>query len=118
MGYFNVSTPEATALDLVRYYKATGYFNNVATVLAELSERIDSKKLVLAAEASNELSIVQRLGYLLEVYGDKKLIEPLQKWMSEQKTKFVPLRSGWNGEILSRNEPWRVLVNDLVEPDL
>jgi hypothetical protein len=64
--------------------------------------------LVSSAEACSELSIVQRLGYLLEVYGDKKLIEPLLKWISERKTKLVPLRSGWNGEILNRNEKCRV----------
>lgn len=46
-GYFKVSTPEATALDLLRYYRCAGYLNNVATVLSELSERIDPKNLCM-----------------------------------------------------------------------
>ncbi len=35
-----VSTPEATALDLVRFVTAAGHIGNVATVLAELSEEL------------------------------------------------------------------------------
>lgn len=36
-GYFKVSSPEATAFDLIRYYRRVGYLNNVATILTELS---------------------------------------------------------------------------------
>jgi predicted transcriptional regulator of viral defense system len=117
-GYFKVSTPESTAFDLIRYYRWVGYLNNVATVIAELSESIDPKQLVLAANAEGELAHAQRLGYLLDQYGKKKSASELRKWVSERETKFVPLRPGWNGEILDRDEQWRVLVNDEVEPDL
>jgi hypothetical protein len=40
-----VSTPEATALDLVRYVTAAGHIGNVATVLAELSEKLTTNLL-------------------------------------------------------------------------
>ena len=40
-GSMRVSTPEATALDLVRYASSAGHLANVATVLAELAEKID-----------------------------------------------------------------------------
>ncbi len=117
-GYFKVSTPEATAFDLVRYYRWVGYLNNVATILAELSERIDPKKLVRAAKAEGEIAHAQRLGYLLDQYGKKTAASELRKWTADRKTKFVPLRPSWNGEVLARDEQWRVLVNDDVEPDL
>ncbi|MEK7690855.1 MAG: type IV toxin-antitoxin system AbiEi family antitoxin [Bdellovibrionota bacterium] len=117
-GYFKVSTPEATAFDLVRYYRWAGYLNNVATVLAELSERLDPKKLVNVALAEGETAITQRLGYLLDQYGEKKKTSELRKWLSEKKTKLVPLRPGWNGEVSARDEQWRVLINDKVETDL
>ena len=117
-GHFKVSTPEATALDLIRFYRWAGFLNNVATVLSELSERIDPKKLVHAAKAAGELAHVQRLGYLLEKYGNKKSASELYKWTSEHKTKFIPLRPGWNSEIIARDDKWRVLINDEVEPDL
>ena len=117
-GYFKVSTPEATAFDLIRYYRWAGYLSNVATVLAELSERLDPKKLVDAARAEGEIAHAQRLGHLLERYGDKKKASELRKWISEKETKLVPLRPGWNGDVSSRDEHWRVLVNDVVETDL
>lgn len=117
-GLFKASTPEATAFDLVRYYRWAGYLNNVATVLAELSERIDPKKLVSAAVAEGEVAHAQRLGYLLDQYGEKKKALELLKWISERETKLVPLRPGWKGEVTARDEKWRVLVNDVVETDL
>jgi predicted transcriptional regulator of viral defense system len=117
-GYFKASTPEATALDLIRYYRRTGHLSNVTTVLMELSERLDGKKLVRAAEADGEIAHAQRLGYLLETFAPGKFGAELRKWLSAQDTKFVPLRPGWSGPVSARDEHWRVLVNDQVEPDL
>jgi predicted transcriptional regulator of viral defense system len=116
-GYFKVSTPEATAFDLVKYYRRVGYLNNVATTLAELSECLDPKKLVQAAVA-HEIAHAQRLGYLLEQYGDKKSTAELHRWVSEKRTKFVQLRPGREDKVLGRDKKWRILINDNVEPDL
>jgi len=116
-GYFKVSTPEATAFDLVRYYRRVGFLNNVATVLEELSKSIDPKKLVGAAKAEGEITHAQRLGYLLDQYGKKTASVELRKWAKDRITKFVPLRPSWDGEVLARDENWRVVVNDDVEPD-
>jgi len=65
-GYIPVSSPEMTAFDLVRYRKGAGSIDHIATVLAELAERLDAKKLVAIAEKTEELPVTQRLGYLLE----------------------------------------------------
>jgi len=40
-GTLLVSTPEATAIDLVGYAAHAGGLNQVATVLSELAERMD-----------------------------------------------------------------------------
>ena len=40
-GTMAVSTPEATALDLVRLPRAAGHWNNIATVLVELAEHME-----------------------------------------------------------------------------
>ena len=45
-----ISTPEATAFDLVCYFAASGYAGNVATVLSELSEKLDPAALVKLAD--------------------------------------------------------------------
>jgi hypothetical protein len=61
-----VSTPEATAVDLVGYQHRAGGLAAVATVLAELAEQIDPEKFPIAAGTA-PVAWVQRLGYLLEL---------------------------------------------------
>jgi hypothetical protein len=48
-GALLVSTPEATALDLVGYHEHAGGLDQAATVLSELAEKIDAGKLATAA---------------------------------------------------------------------
>jgi hypothetical protein len=42
-GYIPLSMPEMTAFDLVRYRKGAGSIDHIATVLAELAERLDAR---------------------------------------------------------------------------
>lgn len=116
-GSMRVSTPEATAIDLLRYVKGAGHLGNVATVLAELAERLDGRRLVEAAKAERELSCVQRLGYLLEQVGAEDVSAPLAEWLSEQRPRPVALRPDRPFEDASRNPRWSVLVNETVEVD-
>src|SRR5260370_33386078 len=67
-GTLLVSSPEATALDLLGYVEHAGGLNQVATVLSELAERIDPDKLAKAARTGPG-GWAQRLGYLLEHLG-------------------------------------------------
>jgi len=58
-----LSTPEATALDMVGYQHHAGGLDHVATVLSELAERLDPKQLVRAADtaALPRLDVERRL---------------------------------------------------------
>jgi predicted transcriptional regulator of viral defense system len=67
-GTLLVSSPEATALDLVGYTHHAGGLSQVATVLSELAERIDPDKLAATARAA-PVAWAQRLGYVLEHLG-------------------------------------------------
>ena len=67
-GTIQVSTPEATALDLVGYADHVGGINQVATVLSELAEQIAPAKLAMAAETA-PIPWVQRRGYLMDILG-------------------------------------------------
>ena len=116
-GQIRVSTPEATALDLVRFSDRAGHLNHVATVLSELAEKIDASKLVQAVEADGEAATAQRLGYLLEKVGANKAAAKLAKWIDRRSPKFVHLRPDTAGSELSRDGRWRVVVNEAVEPD-
>lgn len=75
-GRMKLSSPELTVLDLVRYPRAAGGMDTVATVLADLTTRIDPERLAALSRAF-ERPITQRLGYLLDRLGHQPLSEPL-----------------------------------------
>jgi len=116
-GTMAVSTPEATALDLVRFPRAAGYWNNIATVLAELAETMDPTRLVEAA-ALGQLPDAQRLGYLLDLVEQEQLAGPLAEWLAAQRTTVVSLRTEKEAEGHEVHPRWRVIPNESVEPDL
>jgi predicted transcriptional regulator of viral defense system len=116
-GTMLVSTPEATAVDLVRYACGAGFLDNVATVLGDLAEKIDAEALVDAARKEGELAHVQRLGFLLDLVAGHDLTTPLAKWLGEQQPRATPLRAGRSSKGARKDERWLVLVNHEVEVD-
>jgi len=68
-GFMNVSNPELTALDLVRYSKAVGGLSLVATTLAELGEKIEPRALLTIARKEKSLAPLRRLGLILDSLG-------------------------------------------------
>lgn len=66
-GTVRVSTPEATAMDLVRYDRYAGYLDHVATVLADLASHLNVDRL--AKMARHDRAAARRLGYLLDQIG-------------------------------------------------
>lgn len=116
-GAMRVSTPEATALDLVRYVGSAGQLGNVATVLSELSEKINPERLVEAARAEVELSVVQRLGFLLEQYAPPGVVAPLAEWLATRRPRPVPLRPERKPKVTKKDARWQILVNEQVEVD-
>jgi len=115
-GTMRVSTPEATAFDLVRFADAGGHLGNVATVLAELAERLAPRTLVGVASLYS-VPDVQRLGYLLDLVRERELADALAQWLAERRFRPVLLA---RGQAVRRAKPdprWRVLPNAEVEAD-
>jgi len=48
-GVLRLSSPEATAFDLVGYHQHSGGLSNVATILSELAEKLDARRLVVGS---------------------------------------------------------------------
>ena len=117
-GYLRVSTPEATAFDLVTYVAHSGGLDNAATVLAELAEELRPEELARLARSQVPMTSVQRLGFLLELTGRATLAEPLADRVKEAKPPVAPLRTGRPLRGARRDRKWRLGVNAEVEPDL
>ena len=116
-GVLRVSSPEATAFDLVGYPGHSGGLSNVATLLSELSASLNPGRLLTAASLS-PLPWAQRLGFLLERIGQEKLAAPLVEYVHARAKEYVPLRPRGSIHQAGRDPRWRLLVNEEVEPDL
>src|SRR5262249_54176953 len=117
-GYVRVSTPEATALDLVAYADRAGHLSHVATVLSELHESMKQKPLLSSIEQKGvDLPVVQRLGYLLDEVTDDFDTGPLAKWILEHRAPNARLRSDMPNDGATLDKKWRLFINDTIEAD-
>ncbi|MGO9837779.1 MAG: type IV toxin-antitoxin system AbiEi family antitoxin domain-containing protein [Polyangiaceae bacterium] len=116
-GALRVSTPEATALDLVRYSGNLGGLSSVAGVLGELAERLDPHALAHTASVGVELAIVQRTGYLLDQLGAKDKTGPLAEWLASRRPRRVLLRAGSGPRRGKADSRWAILKNEDIEAE-
>ena len=109
-----VSSVEATAIDLVGYANHAGGLDAVATVLAELAEKIDPDKLTAVA-ATAPAPWAQRLGYLLERAGAGEKTIALKKYVHEVVKNTAPLLSGASLDGVFIDKNWRLAINTEIE---
>jgi predicted transcriptional regulator of viral defense system len=115
-GTIKISSPELTALDLVGYQQQSGGLQHVLTVLAELSEEFDEKKLLEAAKLCS-INWVQRLGVLLEMLGKDAVAKELKAYVNKKARNYVPLVLGGDVDDKNKNPDWKVFVNESLEVD-
>jgi predicted transcriptional regulator of viral defense system len=111
-----VSTPEATAVDVVGYPSHIGGLDQAATILSELAETLDPEKLVVAARTA-PIPWAQRLGYLLVKAGAEDRTEALKSYVRQHARQAAPLLPMASHKNAVRNEDWKLLVNAEVEPE-
>ena len=123
-GYFNVSTPELTAIDLIRFIKKSGHLNNVATILRDLSKKWDGRKMSsLCLDPLVPTVSLQRLGYILECILD---LEKEASYMARALEQRRPVPSVLSQSTKKKdekmsdyqfNDRWKLYINTKVEPD-
>jgi len=116
-GFIPVSTPEATALDLIRYAGSIGGMDRVLTVLNELGEVMNAPKLVEVVKGDENLTYAQRLGWLLEKAGYSALIQELSQWINEKNPLPAKLEPSLPIRGAKRDGRWRLIINSEVESD-
>jgi len=106
----HVSTPEATALDLVRYALRIGGFGRVLETLVPLLPNLHGRELKRALDAEGDTTTAQRLGYLIEKAGEGRLGEVIHRWLPSR-TRWVALDiAKADSARCHRSERWRVVV--------
>jgi predicted transcriptional regulator of viral defense system len=116
-GYLKISTPAATAFDLVGYPNHAAGLDNVATILSELAEKLDGNELRRIAELS-PIAWTQRLGYLLELVGAQDKTETLAEYIAQKKPVVVPLVRSQPCRGIGSLKRWRMIVNTKVEAEV
>ena len=117
-GDIPVSTPEWTAIDLIRFQKCYGSLDAAATVLTELANSLDAKKLADAARREPCTAYLQRLGWMLAFMGFQKLAAPLAKEVQGRKPVYVPLNPSVKRRSGPRDTIWSIIINEKPESEL
>lgn len=115
-GYLNVSTPEATMLDMVENQRSFG-LGRVITIVEELCEKVNKSSLRSIA-SKYPAPIVQRLGYILDVLLNKKEFVPILLTLLSKKNikpQYFSLSAKKKGIL---NAQWQLIVNDTIENNL
>ena len=80
----HISTPEATAFDLIRYATSIGGIGRAAETIVPLLPRMRVSKLKRVLAAENEPATAQRLGFVIEAAGSKKLAQVVHDWLPDK----------------------------------
>jgi predicted transcriptional regulator of viral defense system len=115
-GTLRVSSPEATALELVGYADECGGLDNVASVISDLAEVLKGPKLIAAA-TSCPIAWAQRLGYLLDLAEHAELAEPLVQYVRDRALVVAPLVRKKSVARAARVERWKLAINADAKPD-
>jgi len=115
-----ISTPELTAADLIQFEKAIGGLNRASTVLYELADSCNFKRLKEDFFKYVPTTVIQRLGYLLdEVLGFKKQADILYFKLLKFGCSFhkTPLKNRKLYAGCEINEKWKIIINEQIEID-
>jgi predicted transcriptional regulator of viral defense system len=116
-GMLRLASPETTAFDLVGYPQHAGGLDNIATILAELAEKLDPDELSKIAELS-PVTWAQRLGYLLDLVEMSEKTHPLADHIATRRLVLTPLVPSQPVEGAEKNQRWHLLVNAEIETEL
>ena len=104
-----VSTPEATIFDLIKYATRIGGIGRAAETIGPMLPQVRPDELRRLLELEGEVTTAQRLGFVLENLRNPRLAKVVQDWLPEDLL-FVPLVPGMSGDAPEIMR-WRILNN-------
>jgi predicted transcriptional regulator of viral defense system len=115
-GTIKVSTPDATAFDLIGYEAQIGGLDAVATILSELAAKLDADKLAALAPHV-PMPWAQRLGYLLERIDEAPKAKSLKDYVRKDAHEAAALVPSAPVAGHPRDSDWKLVVNADVEAE-
>ncbi|WP_136077933.1 type IV toxin-antitoxin system AbiEi family antitoxin domain-containing protein [Pontiella desulfatans] len=118
-GYFELSSPELTAIDLLIYYRQCGGVAAVVPVLEELIELMDGVRLARMIGVDIHTAPVQRLGFILDVVlGEGELGAAVMSVLEKRDYFHIPLVPGVKNGNCPIDSKWKINVNADLEDEL
>ena len=107
-----VSTPEATALDLIAFSHRIGGISRVTQVIADLKPAMTLTGLRQALTAETQTSVKQRLGYVLQSLGWERMAAEVHKDLPPRLTVvLLQTHAQASKPVGNTCQPWMVLDN-------
>lgn len=106
-----VSTPEATAYDLIRYATSIGGIERAAETIRPLLPLLRTRELKRVLDAENETAVAQRLGFVIEACGNKLLAKTVRDWLPDELTPVTLSPAKGKRDNLPLVKRWQVLNN-------
>ncbi len=113
-GYFNLSTPEATFLDLVEFYRQVGGLGHVGLVVSEMVEQLSPRAFrEIAHHYTN--AVVQRGAYLLELLDQRRCCEVLDDYFRDHRPIYTYLNPSGKKDRTNRHPRWKLFINETID---
>ena len=120
LGTINVSCAELTAIDLVANEEKVGGLNRVCSVLNDLVDSIDFKKVDDSIYSIYPISVYQRLGYILEsILEENSLADQIYEALKRLggRIRTIPFKKGKASEGYVSENRWKVIENQEIDID-
>ena len=106
-----MSTPGATAFDLVRYAARIGGVGRTVETLRPLLPKIRGNELRATLDAADEATTAQRLGFLLVRLGAEDLSTVVDKWLKGRRALIPLATSAPAGKKCLIDRRWQIIDN-------
>jgi len=116
-GYAKISSKEQTIVDLVRFHTVCGFLSNVAHIIRDLGESCNSEALRSVVESEKMNTVLQRLGYILELLGFLEFAIVVEQELRSRQVYETLLRPDFHIKQGKRIHRWKLILNDTLEID-
>jgi hypothetical protein len=106
-----VSTPEATAYDLIRYATSIGGIERAAETIRPLLPLLRARELKSVLDSEDESAVAQRLGLVIEASGCKSLAKVVRDWLPDKLTPVMLSPTQGRRDTIPLVERWQVFNN-------
>jgi hypothetical protein len=106
-----ISTPEATAYDLIRYAPRIGGIERAAETIRPLLPLMRVRELKRVLDAENEPGVAQRLGFVIEANGNPSLANTVHDWLPDELTPVPLAPATGRRHSLPLVKRWQILNN-------